>query len=173
MFPSVSSTVTQLEFRQALGCFATGVTVITTDLGDGRVHAMTANAFSSLSLDPPTVMIALDCRSHMHRFLKQRGHFGVSILGQGQIALARYFAGSYQGQLAEQPFEFACDHGYPLVPDAVAFLLCRVVQTHAAGDHTLFIGLVTFTERRKTTETKSPLLFYRSSFVSLEERSEP
>jgi len=80
------------DLRNALGRFATGVTVVTA-IENGKAHGMTANAFVSVSLDPPLVLVSLDNRSHMHRILPTVGRYGVSVLAEDQKALSDHFAG--------------------------------------------------------------------------------
>jgi flavin reductase (DIM6/NTAB) family NADH-FMN oxidoreductase RutF len=148
-------------FRKALGHFATGVTVITT-VHEGCVHGMTANAFCSVSLEPPLVLVSVDNRSHMHRLLRQSGRYGVSILARGQEMLSRHFAGRPQEGL-QVPF---CWHeGYPLIEGSIAQLTCKVVNAHPAGDHTLYIGQV---EQIGYSDENAPLLFYGGKYHTLE-----
>jgi flavin reductase (DIM6/NTAB) family NADH-FMN oxidoreductase RutF len=170
LLPDVTTPdITPLTFRTTLACFATGVTVVTTAMGDGLlendglVHGMTANAFSSVSLDPPLVLLAIACQSHMHAFLQHSDRFGISILAEDQAHLARHYAGKHRQQELDVAFER--DHGYPLIPGALAHLICRVWNTYEAGDHTLFLGRVEFLQR--CTENRSPLLFYHSSYEAL------
>jgi flavin reductase (DIM6/NTAB) family NADH-FMN oxidoreductase RutF len=162
--------ISPLRFRNILACFATGVTVVTTAMGDGLldndglVHGMTANAFSSVSLDPPLVLLAIACHSRMHACLQHSDRFGISILAQDQAHLARHFAGQHRER--ELGVAFARDHGYPLIPGALAHLICRVWKAYEAGDHTLFLGRVEFLQHC-TDAHRSPLLFYRSSYEAL------
>ena len=87
-------TVTKEEFRKALGRFATGVTVITVTKDNGAVHGVTVNAFASVSLDPPLVLVCMDHRSHTLPLLHARKRFGVNVLAEGQRAIAEYYARS-------------------------------------------------------------------------------
>src|SRR3981081_1656616 len=83
--------VTQAEFRKAMGSFATGVTVITVDY-EGEVHGMTANAFTSVSLDPLLVLVCVDHRARTHTHLHARKRFGVNVLADNQLAISEYYA---------------------------------------------------------------------------------
>src|SRR5437016_2386329 len=83
--------VTQTEFRKALGSFATGVTVITVDY-ESEVHGMTANAFASVSLDPPLVLVCVDQRARTHAHLHSKKRFGVNVLSQDQRTISEYYA---------------------------------------------------------------------------------
>lgn len=145
--------------RNALGRFATGVTVITA-VHEERPHGMTANAFVSVSLTPPLVLISLDNRSNMHRILPVTGRFGVSVLAEHQEQLSTHFAGRPQEGL-QIPFVLRAD--IPLIDEAVAYFVARVVNVHPAGDHTLYIGEVEHFEAREDR----PLLFHAGKYRRL------
>jgi len=147
-------------FRRTLGRFATGVTVITTALGE-TIHGMTANAFMSVSLDPPLVAIAVDHRARMHRLLEETGRYAVSILAEDQELLARHFGG--RPQMRSQP-RFEWRAGLPLIAGAVAHLVCQIVDAVRAGDHTLFVGQVEYLDSHEG----APLLFYGGDYRCLE-----
>lgn len=147
------------EFRNTLGRFASGVTVITTEK-DGQIHGMTANAFTSVSLDPPLVLVAIDNRTTMHKLLSQSKRYGVSILAQHQEALSNHFA---RRPVEGLKISFVEKHGIPLIEGAIAHLVARVVDMHPAGDHTLYIGQV---EHLEWTDEK-PLLFFAGQYHQL------
>ena len=157
---AAATSIDPREFRRTLGRFATGVTVITTVSGE-TVHGMTANAFMSVSLDPPLVAVAVDHRARLHRLLEETGRYGVSILAEDQELLARHFGGRPQVSVAPR---FEWQGGLPLIAGAVAHLVCRVVQAVPAGDHTLFIGQVEHLDCREG----APLLFYGGNYRCLE-----
>jgi flavin reductase (DIM6/NTAB) family NADH-FMN oxidoreductase RutF len=148
------------EFRRVLGRFASGVTVVTTAL-EGQVHGMTANAFVSVSLDPPLVLVSIDNRARMREWLQHSRRYAVNILAREQEAVAQHFAGRPQSQPC---FSFTWKEGLPLLDKALAHLLCRVVDMHPAGDHTLYIGLVEALE----AHDGQPLLFYTGGYRCLE-----
>jgi flavin reductase (DIM6/NTAB) family NADH-FMN oxidoreductase RutF len=136
--------VTQPEFRRAMGCFATGVTVVTVDY-EGTVQGMTANAFCSVSLDPLLVLVCVDhkARTHAHIHLKKR--FGVNILAADQREISDYFAlvESSRGQAEKVGAQFdRTPHGTPVLHGALAYLECRLHSAQDAGDHTIFIAEV-------------------------------
>lgn len=149
----------QREYRNALARFATGVTVVTA-LENGKTHGMTANAFVSVSLDPPLVLVSLDNRSRMHRVLPVAGRFGISILAEGQRALSDHFAGA-KADKAE--IQFITRSGAVLLDGAVAHFAVSVVDVHPAGDHTLYVGRVEYFECRDDR----PLLFYAGKYQQL------
>lgn len=125
-------------FRNAMGKFATGVTIITTSVNN-QVHGMTANAFMSVSLNPKLVLISVGEKANMNQRIKESGKFGISILTKEQQDMSMYFA----GQLKEQRMiEFDWMQDIPVVPNSIANISCNVHATHQAGDHTLYIGEV-------------------------------
>ncbi|HVO63445.1 MAG TPA: flavin reductase family protein [Terriglobales bacterium] len=163
----VPSTLTQAEFRKALGCFATGVTVITVDQ-DGEVHGMTANAFTSVSLDPMLVLVCVDHRARTHAHLHAKKRFGINVLSENQRAISEYYARATEThQHAEQAgarFEHT-RHGTPVLHGALAYLECRLQSAHDAGDHTIFIAEV----EDATVRDGNPLLFFRGKYQGIGE----
>jgi len=158
--------VTQDEFRKALGSFATGVTVITLDHND-EVHGMTANAFSSVSLDPLLVLVCVDHRAKTHAHLHAKKRFGVNVLAEDQRRISEYYAlPTRTHQHAEQEAGARFDrtvHGTPVLRGALAYLECRLEKAQDAGDHTIFIAEVEDVVVREGT----PLLFVRGEYRSL------
>ena len=153
-------TIDPREFRNCLGRFATGVTVITTEV-DGQAHGMTANGFMSVSLEPPLVLISVGNKARLNSLLPQSGRYGISILGETHEHFSRHFAGRPVEGL-EIPF--VKKQGIPVLEEAVACLVARVVDIHPAGDHTLYIGQVEYLEAKQTR----PLLFYAGAYRALD-----
>jgi flavin reductase (DIM6/NTAB) family NADH-FMN oxidoreductase RutF len=147
------------EFRNALGRFASGVTVITAHHED-HTHGMTANAFVSVSLDPPLVLVSLDNRSNMHRVLPLAGRYGVSVLAEDQEVFSNHFAGH---RVLGLHVPFHMREGIPLLDGAVAHFVVQVTDVHPAGDHTLYLGRVEHFESRE----EKPLLFYAGRYQQL------
>jgi flavin reductase (DIM6/NTAB) family NADH-FMN oxidoreductase RutF len=147
------------HFRNALGRFASGVTVVTAYHRD-HPHGMTANAFVSVSLDPPLVLVSLDNRSFMHGILPGIGRYGVSVLAENQEPLSNHFAGR---PVDEIDVRFVARDGVPLLDGAVAHFIVRVIDAHPAGDHTLYIGHVEHFE----SHDHRPLLFYAGNYRQL------
>jgi flavin reductase (DIM6/NTAB) family NADH-FMN oxidoreductase RutF len=143
-----------VEFRRTLGMFATGVTVITTRVGE-QLHGMTANAFMSVSLRPPLIVISVDRRARLNQLLREGVRFGVSVLEERQGALSDHFAGRLREEDAPEPL-FEIVHDAPLVQDALAHLVARVVRSYWGGDHSLFLGQVEYVRYGEGT----PLLFH-------------
>jgi flavin reductase (DIM6/NTAB) family NADH-FMN oxidoreductase RutF len=148
-----------VAFRRTLGMFATGVTVITTELGP-QVHGMTANAFMSVSLRPPLVVISVDKRARMHTLLNEGRRFGISVLSELQRDLSDHFAGR-----VDRPTEAAFEviHETPVVEGALAHLVCRVVRSYWGGDHSLFVGQVEYARYGEG----APLLFHGGRYELL------
>jgi flavin reductase (DIM6/NTAB) family NADH-FMN oxidoreductase RutF len=151
--------ISPLDFRQALGRFASGVTVITTCHGE-HTHGMTANAFLSVSLDPPLVLVSIANQTRMHRLLSASRRYGVSVLAQGQQALSSHFAGRV---VAGLQVPLVTLHAMPVIEGAVAHVIAEVVQAVPAGDHTLYIGRVEHLDWRDDR----PLLFYAGNYGRL------
>jgi flavin reductase (DIM6/NTAB) family NADH-FMN oxidoreductase RutF len=155
-------------YRRVMGHFVTGVTVVTALDGDGPA-GITVNALSSVSLDPPLVMIALDRRRFLTPIVRAAGRYGVSILSEDQQALSDCFAGAPVTP-GRDAFCAAAWHpgrtGLPLIDGAIATLECTVVQTFSAGDHDLFIGRVDTLSNE--VNHPMPLLYYRRHYLRIE-----
>jgi len=151
-----------------MGHFVTGVTVVTA-LDDGRPAGITVNSLSSVSLEPPLVVIALDRRRIMTPIVRATGRYGVSILSEDQQALSVCFAGAAV-EPGREAFCGAPWHpgvtGVPLLDGAIATLECTVVETFSAGDHDLFIGRVEAVAN--DTHRPMPLLYYRRRYLRIE-----
>lgn len=149
-----------LDFRQALGRFASGVTVVTMRGADGEVRGITVSAFLSLSLSPPLVGIAIDRRARAHASLEHAPRFAVSVLTVEQERLSDHFAGRGP-DLDADPFVSLADH--PVIGGALAHLVCRIVQRVPTGDHTLIVGEI---EAIRLSEG-APLAYYRGDYRRL------
>jgi flavin reductase (DIM6/NTAB) family NADH-FMN oxidoreductase RutF len=155
--------VTPDEFRAALGRFATGVTVVTVETAEDGVHGMTANAFCSVSLRPPLVLVCIDHLAETYLHLRERGHFGVSVLKSDQDALSEFFADPERNPDAAHRLGIGyrkMKSGIPVLENALANLDCHVVSAHTAGDHTIFVGEV----REVLLGEGSPLLYFRGQY---------
>jgi len=137
----VSDQIDSREFRRISGLFATGVTVVTTRVGE-NVHGMTANAFTSLSLDPLLIIVCVDRRARMHPLIHQAGHFAVNFLHEGQEAIARNFAGQPQENIGEM-LRFSTDDHAPVILGCLASMRCDVHEIVDGGDHAIVVGRVT------------------------------
>jgi flavin reductase (DIM6/NTAB) family NADH-FMN oxidoreductase RutF len=157
------------EFRKAMGSFATGVTIITLDL-DGEVHGMTANAFSSVSLDPPLLLVCVDHAARTHAHLHAKKRFGVNILAEHQRVISDYYARpvhTHERAQEEAGARFdRTEQGTPILHGALAYLECRLQSAQEAGDHTIFIAEVEDVVVRQG----EPLLFFRGKYRKVGEQ---
>ena len=151
-------------FRSVLGRFASGITVVTTRDADGRDAGLTVSAFCSVSLHPPLIQVCVDQSASVHPVLAASEHFGVSVLAAEQEALSRRFSTVESMHRFEGLGFSRGESGVVLLDDALAHLECRLVASHAAGDHTIFIGAV----ERATARSARPLLYYRGGYAQLE-----
>src|SRR5215211_2690538 len=151
----------RIALRRTLGMFATGVTIITTRQGE-QVHGMTANAFMSVSLEPPLVLISVDRRTKMCGLLHEGRTYGVSVLCETQSELSDRFAGRPSAAALEPRFEMI--HDTPLVEGALAHFVANVNRSYWGGDHSLFLGRV---EYARYSEGGTPLLFHGGRYERL------
>jgi flavin reductase (DIM6/NTAB) family NADH-FMN oxidoreductase RutF len=150
------------EFRKTVGNFATGVTVITTRDADENPRGFTANAFSSLSLEPPLVIVCVNSNSETGSLMQEDGaFFAVNILSDGQEELSARFArrGGSEKYAGVDYREEAT--GAPVLEGVLAYLECRTVGRFEGGDHTIVVGEVL---NAAVSEDAGPLLFYRGSY---------
>lgn len=153
------------EFRRALGCFATGVTVVTTVAADGAYAGLTVSSFNTLSLDPPLVLWSLGIASTRRRDFEAASHFAVNVLADDQIGLSRRFALPSGRKFARLKLRPGAG-GAPLLPDCAAWFECRTVSRERRGDHLLFIGEV----ERFAATTRKPLLFLHGHYAAAGKR---
>ena len=160
--------LTASEFRKAMGSFATGVTIITVDLDD-EVHGMTANAFTSVSLDPLLVLVCVDHSTRTHAHLHAKKRFGINVLSEDQRAISEYYARperTHEHAEAEAGARFErTAHGTPMLHGALAYLECRLHSAEQAGDHTIFIAEV----EDAVVREGEPLLFFKGKYRKLGE----
>jgi flavin reductase (DIM6/NTAB) family NADH-FMN oxidoreductase RutF len=152
-------------YRKAIGAFATGVTVVTTEV-EGRLHGFTANAVCSLSLDPILLLVCVDKRAHAHHELALAKSFAVNILTEHQQDVSNLFARSGEpmaGSLRGVPFHLGVT-GAPLLDEALASLECETYRALDGGDHTIHLGRVV--EASMRTDVR-PLLYFLGSYRTL------
>ena len=148
-------------FRNLLGRFATGVTVVTARDKGGNPHGMTVSAFSSLSLDPPLVLMCIDKSAAMFEMLTTCEHFTVNILSESQEEIARRFAMTEATKFDGIGYSLVDDDA--VLDDVLAHAQCTRVQSVEAGDHTIVIGEV----RSASVGEGTPLLYFRGGYSSL------
>lgn len=147
------------EFRELLAAYASGVTVVTAVDESGRIAGMTATAVSSISLDPPLIMVCVNHTDPLHECLKNATAFAVNVLTSEQVHVSDVFAGDAEQRFAGINYETGPD-GLPLLRDALAHVICSLWQIYPAGDHTIFLGLV---DRGRTSQG-APLLHFRGDY---------
>lgn len=147
------------DFRSALSRFASGVTVVTTRDGEGSLHGLTVSAFSSVSLDPPLVLICIEKATFSHNAFLESGKFAVNILAAEQQWLSDHFASPIDDKFEGVKIEMS-EHDLPHIEGAICSLDCTLKQSYDGGDHTIFVGEV---ENAKDGEG-DPLLYFRSQY---------
>jgi flavin reductase (DIM6/NTAB) family NADH-FMN oxidoreductase RutF len=148
------------EYKRALGHRAAGVSIVTTRAGD-RVHGMTVSAFAELSLEPPLVLVCADKSSNTLPLIEESGVFAINMLAQDQTELSNRFASKRDEWLRFEGLEYDTGTtGAPLLRGVVANLDCRVVDSHAHGDHVIYVGMVLETR----SFDRAPLLYFRSRY---------
>jgi flavin reductase (DIM6/NTAB) family NADH-FMN oxidoreductase RutF len=160
--------VDELEYRNAIAHFATGVTVVTTAGADGAPRGMTASAVASVSLRPVLLLVCIDNRLPTHEALTGSRRFAINVLGADDAELARRFADPHVDKFEGVALREHCS--LPVLSRAIAYFVCDLHERLPGGDHSIFIGRV----RECAYEPgRRPLLYYRSGFGRLEEERPP
>ncbi len=152
------------ELREHLGCFATGVTIVTARGARDQMLGVTANSFNSVSLDPPLVLFSLDRRAYSLWDFLSTGHFAVNVLAEGQAELSTRFARPMSDKWSGVAWA-TWDHGCPILDGCHANFECSIAYTYAGGDHVIFVGRV---ERMACDTGKAPLVYHRGGYRRLE-----
>ncbi len=158
------------DFRRAMGHFATGITTVTTVL-DGKYYGITVNAFCSVSLNPPLVLISIDKTTKTHAVLAQSRVYAVNILSENQQEYSARFA-RREGDSVKtfDDIKFTTgETGSPLFEEALAYADCRVVAEYEGGDHTLFMAEVLDIHYNQSEKIPEPIIYYRSNYRSLKD----
>ena len=151
-----------------MGQFATGVTVITIQHGE-HIHGMTANAFSSVSLDPPLVLFCVSKKARMASLLREAAGFAINILADHQQEVSRQFAGSRKND-PDRVVSLQRGPIAPLIDGALAALSCATEAIHEGGDHWIVVGRVSAIHEPPEGARPEPLVFFRSSYHELVEQ---
>src|SRR3954452_17290831 len=156
---SDNSAIDPRDFRNALGTYATGVTIITAVAADGKPYGLTCNSFASVSLNPPLVLWSLGMFSQGLSVFQNASHFAVNVLGVSQRALASRFAKPSEEKFADVKWTPGLG-GAPLLADSVANFQCRAANRYYGGDHVIFLGAV----EAYSYNRREPLLFARGGY---------
>jgi flavin reductase (DIM6/NTAB) family NADH-FMN oxidoreductase RutF len=151
--------VTSDQFRQVMGNFATGITVVTTRDAKGNAYGLTVNSFTSVSLNPLLVLVCLDNHLSGLQAFRDSKHFGVSILSEHQEDLSRMFAKKDSERPSSIYFEGKA--GMPLLKNALAIMECETVKIYEGGDHQIFLGEV---QNAEVLQQDHPLLYFRGKY---------
>jgi flavin reductase (DIM6/NTAB) family NADH-FMN oxidoreductase RutF len=157
-----TSAIDPFQFRQLLGHFATGVSVLTLTTPEGRPLGMTANSLSSVSLSPPLISVCVDREAEMHPVILPASEFVVNVLASDQEALARRFSDKHEDRFDGVGYRLSPE-GLVLLDGALAHFVCTREATYPGGDHTIVLGRVV----GGTAHEGHPLLYYRGGYAAL------
>jgi flavin reductase (DIM6/NTAB) family NADH-FMN oxidoreductase RutF len=155
--------VSEVEFRDALSRFASGVSVVTTRGSDGKPHGITVSAFCSVSLVPPQVLICIEKITASHPAFAESGAYVVNVLRKSQVNLSERFAAPAEDKFSDISFHAGIE-GIPVLDNALANIECRITNTFDGGDHTIFLASV----EKAVFHDGEPLLYYRSDYRGLD-----
>jgi flavin reductase (DIM6/NTAB) family NADH-FMN oxidoreductase RutF len=154
--------IDSIELRRVMGHFATGVTVITTRDKDGSPHGLTANAFLSLSLNPPLVLISVDKLAQCYACFECGNCFSVNFLSEEQEEISRRFATKGIDKFADLPWREG-DNGAAILEGVLAYVECKITECYDGGDHTIVVGEIV----NASASGERPLLFFKGKYQRL------
>ncbi|WP_135077826.1 flavin reductase family protein [Terasakiella sp. SH-1] len=154
----------QREFRDVLGQFATGITVVTSQSEKAGNIGVTINSFASVSLEPPLVLFSLKTDSQLNDVFLSEPNFNICILAENQENLSNLFAGSDENKFDTIKWHEG-QNGCPVLDGTLATLECKRVESHKGGDHTIFIGEVTSISTN--SDATGPLLYFQGGYKTL------
>ena len=155
--------ITKEEFKDALSCFASGVTVVTTIDNDGELHGLTVSAFCSVSLDPPLVLICIDKGTGSYHAFEENGNFVVNFLNENQQNVSNQFASSVEDKF-DGIRHTLNEYDIPVLSDSLVNLECKLKNAYDGGDHTIFIGEIFKSKVRKG----KPLVYCHGKYQELD-----
>jgi flavin reductase (DIM6/NTAB) family NADH-FMN oxidoreductase RutF len=147
-------------FRQIMGCFATGIAVVTAHKAEMGDFGLTVNSLTSLSLEPPLLLFCLDKAAHLHDPFRGATHFAINLLSAGQEAVSRHFADRHHNPAPEKMWD-APQQGCPVLQGTLGWVLCKPYAHHPGGDHTIFVGEVIDLRKHAAGE---PLLYFHGRY---------
>ena len=156
--------VSKENFRNAMSEFATGVTVVTTIDEKNEPHAMTANSFTSVCLEPAVVLVCVAHGTNTYGYVERHGRFGVNFLQQEQQELGAYFAKRPEDRQGGVEYSYSkAAEGLPVLDNCMVFMGCQVIGSHVYGDHTVYMAEV---KELRRNDAAAPLIFFRSSWYN-------
>jgi 3-hydroxy-9,10-secoandrosta-1,3,5(10)-triene-9,17-dione monooxygenase reductase component len=157
--------VTSDKFREVMGNFATGITVVTTNGKDGHIYGLTVNSLTSVSLDPLLILVCFDNRLSSLSHFQHSKRFGISILSEHQEDLSRIF--TKKDSLRPPEIYFQGSEGQPLLHEALAHMECETVEVYPGGDHQIFLGKVLTANTLAANSGLKPLMYFRGNYHRL------
>lgn len=161
----VSTAIEPSQLRAALGHYASGITIITSQ-ADGEPIGFTCQSFHSLSVNPPLVSFSVMCSSYSYPKIRQTGRFAVNILSSEQIGLSSLFARQGADKWLQVDFE-PSPLGNPILVDCLLWLDCEIHAEHQVGDHLLVIGEVKALQQQQTAVEQQPLVYFKGQYRHL------
>jgi flavin reductase (DIM6/NTAB) family NADH-FMN oxidoreductase RutF len=162
----ITTMIDSWDFRKTLGLFATGVTVVAVE-ADGEISGMTANAVTSVSLEPPLVSVCVDKRAHLMATLQKSDQFSINILSEDQVDLSSFFANMWE-QPEPPDFTFIPWVGAPRLAGTLGAIACKTHEILEGGDHWIVVGRVI--ELYREENPANPLLYYRGQYRQILDR---
>ena len=154
--------ITNDEFKAALGRFASGVTVVTTKDADGNLHGLTVSAFSSVSMNPPLILVCILKRTGSYSSFQESKVFVVNILDESQQQISNHFASHLDDKFSGQNYELN-KNGLPILADCLVNLECSLKHSYDGGDHTIFVGEI----EKTTVRDGKPLVYSQGKYREL------
>jgi flavin reductase (DIM6/NTAB) family NADH-FMN oxidoreductase RutF len=155
--------ITNDEFKAALGRFASGVTVVTTKDADGKLHGLTVSAFSSVSMNPPLILVCILKNTGSYSSFEESKSFVVNILDESQQQISNHFASHLHDKFSGQHYQLN-ESGLPVIANCLASLECILKHSYDGGDHTIFVGEIL----RATSRNGQPLVYWYGDYQKLE-----
>ncbi len=153
------------DFKNCMGCFASGVTVVSVLDDDGNPHGLTVSSFTSLSLSPPLVTFNIDKLCYNYQLLSKAEHFTVNILHEDQIEISRQFASTYKKKFKNIKYILG-ETKTPILEGVIAYIECESEHIYDGGDHSIFVGRVV---NLNNEEGGQPLLYYKGKYSKISE----
>jgi flavin reductase (DIM6/NTAB) family NADH-FMN oxidoreductase RutF len=151
--------ITNDQFKSSLGRFASGVTVVTTKDNDGKLHGLTVSAFSSVSMNPPLILVCIHKNTGSYSSFEESKAFVVNILEESQQQISNHFASHSDDKFSGQNYELN-ENGLPILADCLVNLECSLKHSYDGGDHTIFVGEI----EKTTVRDGKPLIYSQGKY---------